>query len=391
MIAEIDNFLEEKGRDISWIVEASKQVAKLSMTSHPSKLSHPEAKTTAIIANCLYKNDGYLRTGNVHFQLDELDVTGNAAYMGAYKFLLLKLANGKSILENLEADYELLKVYFAKNLIDFESIKQNFLLIKSSNNINKTNPLVKQVYFPIDDSQEYHLLSILTSSKMLGEIKLRINNLRFSDEAKEAKKCKEKEKYHPTGYADIYKLTKIGFGGSKPQNISFLNSKSGGQFYLLSSIPPVLTKRSVRLPRTDFFAQCLYRKDFNNSFELLHKLMQLDINNERIRTSITNIIRFIIDQILRAVNSIREQERGWSQTPYYINLPKEQKVWLDSSNQQDGDLYPEWRDEISLRISSWIVLTYEKVIHKAYKLGDEELLKIRNMVEEVLDKDKENF
>ena len=45
-----------------------------------------------------------------------------------------------------------------------------------------------------------------------------------------------KGKPHNSGYDDIYNLTQIGYGGSKPQNISHLNRKGNLTYCHLSPV-----------------------------------------------------------------------------------------------------------------------------------------------------------
>lgn len=393
MLEEVINkFLSSNKDDVNWIVKAAKQVANSSLTSHPSKFSHPEAKTTAIIANNSYNIDGYLRTGNVRHKLDEIDVmVDNGKNMRAYRFLLLQLPNGKNILENLDANDELLKAYFSKYSLNFEQVRSDFLLIKSAKLFNKTDNLVKQVYFPINsNSQEYHLLSLLTSSKILSELKRQIQGLSYSED----QQYKKDNKYPLTGYSKIYNLTKISFGGTQPQNISVLNK---GHFSLLASVPPPLEIRNIKRPTRSFFKQCLYiTKLFYDSFNQLHRLMKDKPNNDGTRKDILITIKSIVDQILLTAASIRSHYKaGWSLTDYYSNLPKDQQIWLDSIYQEDKELQHEWREEISMSIARWIINNYEEIMYKKSKkyfiLADYELFKIHDIVMEVLNEDKENF
>ena len=54
----------------TWLPDAAKRASQLSMVSHPSKFSHPSAKTSSIIARSNKAIDGYLRTGNIDYELD---------------------------------------------------------------------------------------------------------------------------------------------------------------------------------------------------------------------------------------------------------------------------------------------------------------------------------
>ena len=158
---------------------------------------------------------------------------------------------------------------------------------------------------------------------MITKLKQAIDAMRFSEATKNAKENRKKNEHDEQGYADIYELTVTAYGGTQPQNVSVLNSQNAGRAYLLPSYPPVLEKRTVRLPKTDFFAQSLYRRNFQEGFIQLHQFMQLDLNNIDIRTAIRNIIQYAIDQVLLQAFKIRESyDAGWSSQDYYTSLPK---------------------------------------------------------------------
>ena len=388
VILELQGQADDKFSLKEWLPDAVKRVTQLSMVSHPSKFSHPSAKTSSVIAQAKQDNDGYLRSGNVSYPLD---VFGNAAAMDVFKFLSLPLTEKLTVLDGFERQEESLKTLLVGSNLDFETLGTEFLKIKATDNSVKTDHLVKQVYFPIEQA-EYHLLSILTPSGLITRLKQSIDTMRFSEETKQAKELRRKNEYHEIGYADIFDLTITAYGGTQPQNVSVLNSQNAGRAYLLSSCPPVLEKRAIRLPKTDFFAQCLYRKNYQESFIQLHKFMQLDLNNDDIRTAIRNIIQFVIDQILVLASKTREYSvEGWSNQDYYASLPKLQRIWLDKIYQTEREEDHDWRDELSREIARWILRSYEKVISDAYKLGTGEILDVKQRVEKSLQQAKEFF
>ena len=388
VISELQGQADDKFSLKEWLPDAAKRVTQLSMVSHPSKFSHPSAKTSSVIAQAKQINDGYLRSGNVSYPLD---VFGNAAAMDVFKFLSLPLTEKLTVLDGFERQEESLKTLLVGADLDFETLGTEFLKIKATDTSVKTDHLVKQVYFPIEQA-EYHLLSVLTPSGLITRLKQSIDTIRFSEETKQAKELRRKNEHHEIGYADIFDLTITAYGGTQPQNVSVLNSQNAGRAYLLSSCPPVLEKRAIRLPKTDFFAQCLYRKNYQESFIQLHKFMQLDLNNDDIRTAIRNIIQFVIDQILVLASKTREYStEGWSNQDYYASLPKLQRIWLDKIYQTERNEDSDWRDELSREIARWILRSYEKVISEAYKLGTGEILDVKQRVEKSLQQAKEFF
>ena len=123
-IAELQQQADDKFSLQEWLPDAAKRVAQLSMVSHPSKFSHPSARTSSVIAQVKSAQDGYLRSGNVNYPLD---VFGNAAAMDVYKFLSLKLTEDCTVLTGFEHDDHDLKRLIENASLDFESLKQNLL------------------------------------------------------------------------------------------------------------------------------------------------------------------------------------------------------------------------------------------------------------------------
>lgn len=385
--ARLQQEANEKFALANWLPDAARRAAQLTMVSHPGKFSHPSAKTSSVIAQSQPANDGYLRSGNVEY---ELDVFGNAAAMDVYKFLNLQLDDGKTVLSHLEQDSATIKPFFTLPTANYESLKQGLTSIKQLDGSNKTDHLVKQVYFPVDEA--YHLLSLLTPSGLLTQVKNRIDSLRFSDETKQAKECRKKNEHHAAGYDDIFDLTVTAFGGTQPQNVSVLNSQNAGRAYLLASIPPTLKQRRIRLPTHNFFRNSLYIKPFKDIFQSLDRLIQAGANNVHVREGVRNSLKYIIDQVLQRAFSIRAYEIGWSNTEYFQQLPLAQRIWLDDAYLEQRQNQDDWLDEVVNDFARWILDTHEYLFKETYiKLSDHELREVRSIVDEAVSNDREFF
>lgn len=385
---EVLDDLETQFSFFVWILDAGKRASQLTIASHPSKFSHPDAKTSSIIAKNNKKNDGYLRSGNVDY---ELDVFGNAAALDVYKFLTLKTEDGKTILEHLELNSN--EVQEALNIPNenYETLRQQFLAIKQSDNSVKTDRLVKQIYFPVEENS-YHLLSILTPSGLITEVKKKIDGILFSKKSKEAREYRKNNEHYEGGFDDLFDLTILGYGGTKPQNISVLNSQNGGRSYLLPSLPPKIEKRKINLPNQDFFANVLQIKNFRNDFLKLAKLIKDSRNNKEIRSYRQEIIDEIIEKVLGFVFAIRQDfKQGWSNEEKYQNLPLAQKIWLDDFNEEKRNEESDWIDEVSSDFARWIIKTYENLNKKSFEmLADGEFSYLRNeMIEDIKQKSRE--
>lgn len=369
-----------------WLPDAAKRAKQLSMSTHPCKFSHPDAKTSVIIACAMKSNDGYVRTGNISC---DIDVFGNAAAMDVYKFLCLKLDDGRSVLDHLEENSSDIQKIIETEMLDYEKIKESLLLVKQNDLSQITDGLVKQIYFPVN--QGYHLLSVLAASGILDKLKKQINDMRFSESAKKSREC-HKKKCYSEGYDDLYGLTVTAYGGTKPQNISVLNSKNGGKFYLLPSVPPIIKKRNMRLPVQDFFKNTLKISMFKESFHSLHYLMKTDYKNSNITYSINNILKYIIDRVLACACQVRAFEKKWSDAKHYQALPIEQRIWLDDAYIETRERDKEWVQSISESFTRWIVQSYEKTLKKErILLGSAETQVIFQMVKENIMLNKEFF
>ncbi|MFA5919795.1 MAG: type I-F CRISPR-associated protein Csy1 [Methylococcaceae bacterium] len=385
--AKLQQEANEKFALANWLPDAARRATQLTMVSHPGKFSHPSAKTSSIIVKSHHAKDGYLRSGNVDY---ELDVFGNAAAMDVYKFLSVLMDDGKTVLTHLEEDSPAIKPLFTLPTASYESLKQGLTSIKQLDDSNKTDHLVKQVYFPVDDT--YHLLSLLTPSGLLTQVKNRIDIIRFSEETKQAKECRKKNELHAAGYDDVFDLTITAFGGTQPQNVSVLNSQNAGRAYLLASTPPGLKQRQIRLPTNNFFRNTLRIRPFKDTFQPLDKLIRTDVNNVHVRDGIRNSLKFIIDQVLQRAFRVRAYEPGWSYTEHYQSLPLAQRIWLDDANLEQRESQDAWLEDVVSDFARWILDTYEYLFKETYiELSDHDLREVRGIVQQAVSSDQEFF
>lgn len=377
--AELERQALDKFSLANWLPDAAKRAKQLSLVSHPAKFSHPSAKTSSIIAKSERRADGFLRTGNV---TAELDVFGNAAAIDVYTFLSLQLSDDKTILMHLENKTVEIKEQFTIPTATFGEIEQGLLVItEDHDSVIKTSEIVKQVYFPVDN--DYHLLSVLTASNIMYKLKERINIMRFSDEAKQAREAKKNNHHHDAGFSEVYGLSEIGFGGTKPQNISVLNSQNHGVAYLLASMPPELELRSIQAPRTNFFTNTLWVKAFDDDFKKLHDLFQSDTNNIHIRKKRDSLVRNIIYQVTDRVWMLRYLDAGWSDAEAYRNLPHYQKIWLDQANEQERTKNEDWLMALKNDFTRWFINSYQSIMgEQALSLGDEQMPYFKEMLDE---------
>lgn len=374
----------------NWLPDAAKRAGQISVASHPCTFSHPSARknkngyVSSIIAKNKPRIDGFLRSGNVSVEPDAL---GNAAALDVYKFLSLEMSDQRSLLVHIEQESELARQLLDIPSCEYQALRDGFLKMVDSDQASVSSSKIKQVYFPIADG-EYHLLSLLTHSGHLFELRKRLDALRFGDAVKEARECKKTNHFHPAGYQEIFGLTTIGFGGTKPQNISVLNNQNAGKAHLLASIPPELTPRDIRLPRTDFFKESFTAWQAKEVLESLHRLFQTDYNNVNLRDGRDYRIQQYVDLVIEKMWQVRlflEEYSGELSSA----LPLEQKIWLYPEFAEQRQQEDEWLDKIIRHIARGFINHYSrsKVIANPVTLADQELLAI----EKVVASNKENL
>ncbi len=370
---------------VNWLPTAAKRAGQISISTHPCTFSHPSARknkngyVSSIIAQNTPKVDGLLRSGNVSVEPDAL---GNAAALDVYKFLSLVLTDGQTLLTHIVQESELAKQLLNQPSCDYNELRDGFLKMIDTAQESISSSKIKQVYFPVDDG-EYHLLSLLTNSGQLFELRKRLDKLRFGDEIKQARESRRLNQYHAIGYREIFGLTTIGYGGTKPQNISVLNNQNAGKAHLLASMPPELKPRGVRLPTSDFFKESFTAWQAKDVLEALHRLFITEHNNINIREGLDYRIQQYVDLVIEKMWQVRSFLVDSNSEPAN-ELPQEQKVWLYPQYQQQREQQSDWLDSITRYIARGLITHYRKnkFISNPVLLADQELFAIERIVED---------
>ncbi|WP_166112999.1 type I-F CRISPR-associated protein Csy1 [Pseudoalteromonas sp. Z9A5] len=381
-IKELELLCEQQFSLNEWLPSAAKRAGQISMSTHPCTFSHPSARknkngyVSSVLAEIERIEDGYLKTGNVAVATDAL---GNAAALDVYKFLTLNMQDGCNLLTHIQDETELAQTLLTIKSTNYQELRAGFLTMIEGATESITSSKIKQVYFPVDD--DYHQLSLLTNSGMVYQLRSRLDKLRFSDEVKELRDKKRKNEFSEQGYSEIYGLTTIGYGGTKPQNISVLNNQNGGKAHLLSSLPPSIEKRNIHFPKSNFFVESFKKYEYADHFKALHKLFQADYNNINIRDARDGYLQNIIDLLIEKMWAVR----AVSQTQFHedtSSLSRIQRTWLIANNIKERENSEQWLDLLVTEISAWLTSSYEKVLDKqAIKLGEAERLFFADIID----------
>lgn len=359
-----------------WFDAMVMQMNECHLASHIGKFTNPDIKTT--VCSHSKKMAGYVTTGG---STCSLDILTPAQYLGSASLLLSPVTPDKNVLEavitrdkELEKELELLSLPIEKL-----QKKVQEMLEDSQKEPEATDTHLRQVYFPIAEG-EYHLLSVMPSSSLALEMYQRIRAI--NGHKKDC--CNKKSENYGKPCKEVTGLTMIGFGGSKPLNISALNSRCGGKTYLLSSLPPSLPARKIRLPKSDFFRESIWYKQQSSTLYRLHVYMKQDRNTIEIRRAIHDLVDEMISAVLFAAYQIRAERIGWNEEEAYSQLPTAQKIWLDDAYAEERK-ETSWADDISSSFARWVIRSYEKLLgENAIKLGDAEHGFIKKQMETVL-------
>lgn len=349
----------------------SSQAEKCEQASHIGKFTHPDAKPNVLFQSKEKNSDGFLKSGNLEV---ETDIYRNASYSKITEFLSIKLkkddGGNKNILQHLEQNTSYIQNQLSTLREDYENIRRNLMKLKKAEN-NSTSSEIKQIYFPTE--RGYHLLSVLTPSGILLKLKKIITE-----------KIRKEKKYSEHEFYDIPNLTVVSYGGSNTQNISHLAPKINIS-YLLSVMPPQISKKYYSLPKYNFFGETIKPFHCKDIFLHLHSIQKTDWNNQNIRQARDRQVNEFIDQILLKMWILRKEKPGWSNYESKKNLPIEQKKWLDDfyRDERKHSEFDRTINKIMGEISKNFIRFYEKILgNKKILFSDEMLKHIDKMIEE---------
>lgn len=295
------------------------------------------------------------------------DVVGNAAALDVYKLLKLE-HEGQPLLSLLLAEDGDALAALHNNAEQAQSLAAAFTGITRARDGLASHTHGKQLYWLAGDDPRndahFHLLAPLYASSLAHRVYLGIQADRFGEPAKEARQARRDKQLHPGVIREYPQLAVQQLGGTKPQNISQLNSERRGDNYLLASLPPSWQQRDVRLPiRTQEGSIFPAFGQRPAVAELVRTLRDFLLSgpppNVHTRNSRDELLTELIDELLLYAAELWAFEPGWSAKPE-CNLNRAEQLWLDFRRAgQDEVFASEWRrmawvDEIRERFSNWL-------------------------------------
>lgn len=368
----------------AWIEDAARRVGQIQVVTHALKPTHPDARGTNLYCRPEELPQREHLGSHALAAACAQDVVGNAAALDVYKFLKLTV-DGCNLLEALLADDEAAVAALSDEPAQAQEWAAAFKAVLSAGKDLASHALAKQLYWPVTESATddagYHLLMPLYASALAQAVHERVNLARYSDEAKAARKARWDDKPSPHGYADYPALAARKLGGTKPQNISQLNSQRGGVSYLLGSLPPSWTSRqTLILWRTDsVFPRLRSRPDVRDTLRELAMFLRKNPDSKMETRDRRDVY---VDALIDAAVGFAAQVRaampaGWSRDPR-CQLAQCEQLWLDpgraaSAGPDDADfhkawLWRDWPNEVGERFAGWL----NQQLERKLPVGDPE-------------------
>jgi len=344
----------------AWLADAARRVTQLQLATHIVKPIHPEARGTNIRVVAESPCAANI-VGTHSLPADRLmDVVGNAAALDVYKFLSI-LLEGRSLLQRM-LDRDLATVAaLSDDPVEAEAFRAAFASIVECDSAPESHALAKQVYFPADGG--YHLLAPLFPTTLVHHVQQTIREHRFGEAAKAARDARKEGRSWVHGYCEYPDLVIRKLGGSKPQNISQLNSERYGENWLLASKPPVWMHLEVKPP---FRADSVFDRWFGRRRPVREAVARLreflsssDHNNQAIRNARARLVADICDEVQQYAASLQVLKPGWSADPD-CRLHQAEQLWLDPLRTRIDEAFMklresvDWPDQVSSRFANWL-------------------------------------
>lgn len=351
--------LEKKYEVRTWLTDAAARAGQISLVTHAVKYFHGDAKGSSVYSTVRNNETAYLTTATL--PSPAADAVGNSAALDVAKLLQTE-HEGDSLLASLKrGDFSALAA-LAENEMQAKQWISGFMQALSDKTLS-THQLAKQLYFPVSDAGEYHLLSPLYSSSLAHALFQRISHARYSEASVAARKARREGHGHPEAVQYFPDLAVQNMGGTKPQNISYLNSARGGKNHLLRCAPPQW-QQSLKPPVSHkTFLTAVSPKVTHVVSDLrryLHTVYERD-NTMEIRQQRAEYVDELIGMIFSYAAEIQSLTdlQGWSQREDCV-LKAAHQLWLDPLRQHTDPDFKlrreggEWISEIAEDFAHWL-------------------------------------
>ena len=355
-----------------WLACAAKRVEQIQAVTHSLKPIHADARGTNLYVEP--RTLPPLAELGSHALGERFvgDVVGNAAALDVYKLLKLEV-NGRSLLTALLAhDADALAALHA-DPAQAEKLRDAFVsLTQPRAEGPSSHTLAKQLYWltgtdACDDSH-YILMAPLYATSLAHAVHAQVQEDRFGEANKAARQARRERKVHDGVFHDYPGLAVQNMGGTKPQNISQLNSERRGMNYLLSSLPP---KWKVNAQRFPTHADSVFTRYFDSrplvrqTVKTLRRYLESNPNPVKdTRDHRKELVDMLVDEMVNMAAELQHAlPPGWTlDDPRFSALNEDEQTWLDALRAElpeEDDfanrwLAMEWPDAIGTRFGNWL-------------------------------------
>lgn len=365
----------------AWLEDAARRVGQIQAVTHSLKAIHPDAKGSS-----LFRAPSSLpplaEVGSHNLGASFVaDAVGNAAALDVYKFLKLN-HQGRSLLDlAVAADADLGAVLSADPTVA-QAWMAAFAGLAAARGKASSHTQAKQIYWPVGDNPHddagYHLLAPLYPTSLVHRVYLALQDDRFSDAAKAAREARKAGVPHERPVREYPNLAIQSLGGTKPQNISQLNSERRGDNCLLASLPPVW-KSVVAKPLygvDSLFKRYGGRKEVRTLAAHLRRFLEGDLaSNLKTRLRRDELVDTLIDELMQFTAELRTLDPGWSASTE-CDLPPAHRAWLDPDGCDPAV------DDASDRVASDFANWLNGQLRDPLPVGDPEYLHWRKLARE---------
>ncbi|EMO5716108.1 type I-F CRISPR-associated protein Csy1 [Enterobacter bugandensis] len=357
--------LELRYEPRAWLTDAAKRAGQINLVTHAAKFTHGDSKSSSIYSEAVAL-EGYLSTAALSGL--EPDAVGNAAALDVAKLLQTRVEGGDSLLASLKRGDRAALAAFTDDANQLDEWIAGFSRALTPGE-PASHKLAKQGYFPVGEN--YHLLSPLFATSLVHAMHQKMIAFRFGDDVKAIWKARREKTWHPTPLTLFPHSAEIHFGGTKPQNISYLNSVRGGRSWLLSCQPPQW-KKADKPPttlRSIFTSGGQFDRRANSTVQLLVSLLARtgDYTNVRIREARDEYIDALIDLLFVVASELqRDTWQNW--TLSCERLVTHQQLWLDPWRTKTDEAFrlerdkDDWQVSVATDFALWLNARLSKVL-----------------------------
>lgn len=344
-----------------WLTEAAKRAAQISMVTHAPKYTHSDTKSMGILLRS-EERQSYGQAGRYvdSSSVENLtaDVVGNAAALDVARLLQIE-ANGESLFEQVASGNSPALIELAADAEQAQCWLKGFKGALQEK-VLASGQLSKQLYFPVDDG--YHLVAPLYASSLSQQLYERITDSFYSENSKAMRQARKAGKYHPETLVVFPDVAVQGFGGTKPQNISQLNTKRYGRAFLLSSQPPRWGQSAVLPGQGKRAFWQLFDRHAWGTAKTLQRYLEAAVKRastrER-RDRRAELVDELIETLLVTASGIQrlKKKRGWSTES---DLSRAEQLWLDPYRGEVDQAFKDdrekndWQNEIARQFAAWL-------------------------------------